>query len=70
MVELIYNVTVTYIDNNKEHFDAIRITDDGAHVGNIIDNMFVPFGFIPNHSVKQINDGNRRKIKKKCEFKV
>ena len=54
MAEILRKITVIYNDNNEEHFDAIRITDKGVHIGRIIDNKFEPFGFIPNHSIKDI----------------
>ncbi len=57
---IINNVTIVY--NNEEHFDAIRITHKRVHIGRIINKKFEPFGFIPNHSIKQINNGNGRKI--------
>ena len=61
MAEILRKITVTYTDKNEEHFDAIRITDKGINIGRIIDNKFEPFGFIPNHSIKKIDNtsGNR-----------
>jgi hypothetical protein len=61
MNKIIKNVTVLYTDNNNEHFDAIRIAENGVYIGRIFDKKFEPFGFIPNHSIKQINNGNGRK---------
>lgn len=59
MIEILKNITVIYNDNKEEHFDAIRIKDNGIIIGKIIENKFEPFGFIPNHSIKQLNNGNK-----------
>lgn len=60
--EIIQNATVIYTDDIKEQFDAIRITEKGVMIGKIIDDVFEPFGFIPKHSIKQICNGQGRKI--------
>ena len=60
MAEILRKITVTYIDNNEEYFDAIRITDKGVHIGQIIDKKFEPFGFIPNHSIKEIINSKKK----------
>jgi hypothetical protein len=62
MKNIIQNAVLIYTDNIKEHFDAIRITDKGVHIGRVIDNKFEPFGFIPYHSIKRINNGRGKKI--------
>lgn len=58
VTEIIKNASVIYTDYVKEQFDALRITDRGAIIGKIIDGKFEPFGFIPKHSIKQINNGS------------
>ena len=62
MAEILRKITVIYKNNNKEHFDAIRITENGVHIGHIINKKFEPFGFIPNHSIKKINNSSGKKI--------
>ena len=60
--EIIENVTIIYPDGVEENFDAIRITDKGVLNGKIIDGEFEAYGFIPKHSIKQINNGGGKKI--------
>lgn len=61
MNKIIKNATVIYTDGIEEHFDAIRITNKGAIIGKIIDGIFEGYGFIQNHSIKQIKKGKWRK---------
>lgn len=60
MVKKIFEkISIVYNDDNQEHYDAIRITDKGVHIGRIIDNKFEPFGFIPKHNIKAIKNGSK-----------
>lgn len=61
--EILKNVIVIYTDNTVERFDAIRITEKGIKYGRMITGEFTFFGFIPDHSIKEIYDGFKGKIK-------
>ena len=64
-IDIIKNVTILNTDGNQEHFDAICITENGVHIGLIKDNKFVPFGFIPHHSIIELCNNDGEKIKEK-----
>ena len=60
-LQILVNVNVVYTDCIEEHFDAIRITDKGAFIGKIVEGKFADYGFIPNHSIKEIYNGKKKK---------
>jgi hypothetical protein len=62
MNEIIENTTIIYTDGIQEQFEAICVTDKGIQIGRIIKSNFVPFGYIPNHSIKEINMGKEKKV--------
>lgn len=61
--EILKNVIVVYTDDTVERFDAIQITEKGVTIGRIINGEFTVFGGIPDHSIKEIYDGFKGKIK-------
>jgi hypothetical protein len=61
--EVIENITLTYTNGMEEHFEAIRIAENGIIIGRVIRENFVPSGYIPKQSCKKIANGGRRKIK-------
>ena len=55
-MEILEKVTITYSDGSEEKFAAIRITNKGVIIGRVLDGDFVDYGFIPKHSIKEINN--------------
>ena len=68
MIEIMKNATIVYIDGVIERFDAILMTDKKVITGRIfkIDGReeFKECGFIARQNIKQIYNGNRRRIQR------
>lgn len=62
MNEIIEHTTIIYKDGIHERFEAILIKEKGIQIGRIIKSNFVPFGYIPNHSIKEINKEKEKKV--------
>ena len=55
-MEIVKKATIIYTDDLEEKYDAIRVTDKGVIIGRILDGEFLACGFIPKHSIKEINN--------------
>jgi len=64
LTEILENATISYTDNVKEQFEAIRLADKGIIIGRIIDGKFFDCGFISKQNIKEIKKGIKRKIPK------
>ena len=68
MIKIIENATIIYSDGVKEQFEAVRLIDKGVIIGRVLDGEFMDCGFIPQHNIKHIKNGMKRKIPKKDFF--
>ena len=68
VIEIRQNTTITYNDNQVESYDAIYLTDKGVVFGRTLNDdnteFFIGFGYIPMGSIKSINFGKKKKIKR------
>ena len=68
MIEIMKNATIIYIDGVKERFDAILMTDKKVITGRIFEidgrEEFKECGFISRENIKQIYNGNKRRIQR------
>jgi hypothetical protein len=60
-IEILENVIIIYSNGKKDIFEAIHITDEGIHIGRIINNYeFLKGGFIPKNSIKHIFSNGKK----------
>ena len=60
--KLITSVTIIYLDDVQENFDAIRKTEKGIIISRLIQidgkKDYIECGFIPNYNIKEVKRNN------------